>query len=1219
MLNQIEMPTTLRQYLREKMIGKRIEGYLISKVLGVGNTAVTYEVEDEYFSTWALKIVTRESYEHAPFTEVARFSRVKDTRYLVFPKESGEWKLKLHKETHEFIWFRSRCVNGITLREFLESKTYFSPRSEITRYMENITIAIEELERFGFSHGDLHDRNIMREVIGEDSISPEIRYVIIDFSEAHSIKDPNAGISKDIENFGKHLLKFSDVLYRRDTLSRDDEKILDAMRHIPGLLNGINAETAAITKPSEIFQWFKQSLINQESGSRGTLNTPFDSLNTENIANDALLADLCFMEMWWTSELEKNRNVLFLGPRGCGKTMIFRRLRMKTKISAKKFEEFDSDRYIGFYLPCESIFYMRFSDLSGIDVESYKDALILFFNMSILSEISSTLFSIPQNLFVISLSVINQIIQLVKEELGEIWDILRFPHTLSSFDEIVNQSESVMRYIRKNIAYGIAIKAKGSTDFLNRLVKIVKAEVPELSGKYFTFFLDDFTEERVPLPLQEALHPIVCQRSPDLCFKISAHMFGSIYSYPRPLALDEGRNIVVINLGTAYLSLDKRAREGKLLIKILNERFRHCKDYNGTIEEWLGNTSYPGGRTISWALHDNTTRNKFYYHGVECLMDLCTGDYSEMIRMVGKIFEEAGIKGGETVAKIDNHIQDRVIKRVSREHLDRIRYIRPDGDRLFEIIKSFGQLSKDLLYEKEPVGQGKNREGKQRKDPYDLLTIYVDDLQAAFRSYRDIWKLLQKASIFVDIGVAPSQRCVIADRVTLRRIYSPAFKTTLTSSEHLQLTKKQFEGFIDKPGEFCLKYFKRVTKKEEIKTLFLWEDEKDIFPEADIEITKEFQESPLPDVKYVENFSKMAPKSWHDLVTNLPEIKPIEEVIKEKSKYNLYIGAMGFEERTTGAIELLAKRGVEFEEAVLFEFDMYFGATEKRRKKYHSLIKEITKGNPHRPMHAPVSSPDISFPERFADLLNAIFESTENRKILFDCTSCPASIHSQTLAVLLKKYDCDLTILYSEAEEYYPLKDEWDSGRVKPRGKRVEGPFEGFRFISKPTILQSDDSGERPILLILFPTYNTERTDGVLAYVDPTERIWIFGEPHHEKNSYRIDMAKLFSSPIMHPSDKWSLVSTFDYKDSMLSLGGIYHKNRFNYRMVTMPHGSKMQILGVNLFGAIHQISLVYAMPKSYAPDRYSKGCLKVWAVPLGSTKSLISYLKSGRVIGGMA
>jgi hypothetical protein len=788
MPDQIQMPVLVRRHLETRMIGEQIAGLIIKRVLGLGNTAVTYEVEDQYGVPWALKLVSRESYgDRAPFREIARFAQAKDERFLVFPKEVDDWSVKLGEKLYEFIWFKSRLVRGQTLNDFLGRKTHFSAKAEITRYVENITAALKQLEDVGFSHGDLHDRNVMRELVGEEGFLPEIRYVIIDFSEAHPLEATQEGLLKDIECVGRHLRGFSDTVSQREVITREDSKILSAISHIPGLLNGTAPESMRIFRTGHVLERFRDGLRSTEEAPR-KLDDPFQSLSAEYIVNDALLADLCFTEMSWRQDLEKNSNVLLIGPRGSGKTMIFRRLRLKTKVAGHKFKEIQLDKYVGFYLPCESLFYMRFSDLSSVDVEQSREALILFFNMAVLAEVCSTLSVLPDFLGPVSRNAIVAVGKLAKEEIGILWQELNLPSLVATPDELVSCAENMMRHVRKSVAYGHSIPSRGSTDFITRLVEVLKREVPTLSGRFFSFFLDDYTEERVPLALQEALHPIVCQRSSDVCFKISGHMFGSVYNHPRPLALDEGRNIQIINLGTMYLRRNRRRVEGKLLLKILDARFRHCEGYRGTIERWLGKTSFPGGRTLSRALHDETTRLKVHYHGTECLMDLCTGDYSEMIRMVGEIFREARIGPDTPVRRIEPAVQSRAIERVSREYLSRIRHIRPDGQKLFNIVDSFGNLSKKLLYEHSLVGQGKDHRGEHRKDPYDLLNIYVDDFTRASRTAREVWQRLQKASIFVDIGIAPSQRRVIADHATLRRIYCPAFRTTLTSSEHRCVT-----------------------------------------------------------------------------------------------------------------------------------------------------------------------------------------------------------------------------------------------------------------------------------------------------------------------------------------------------------------------------------------------------------------------------------------------
>ena len=84
----------------------------------------------------------------------------------------------------------------------------------------------------------------------------------------------------------------------------------------------------------------------------------------------------------------------------------------------------------------------------------------------------------------------------------------------------------------------------------------------------------------------------------------------------------------------------------------------------------------------------------------------------------------------------------------------------------------------------------------------------------------------------------------------------------------------------------------------------------------------------------------------------------------------------------------------------------------------------------------------------------------------------------------------------------------------------------------------------------------------------------------------------------------------------METLAGLYSEHRFNYRIATMPHGSKMQTLGVGLFAIANQLSMIFAMPQEYNPKRYSDGCKQVWAINLGNTVTLKQRLRDARAVG---
>ena len=341
----------------------------------------------------------------------------------------------------------------------------------------------------------------------------------------------------------------------------------------------------------------------------------------------------------------------------------------------------------------------------------------------------------------------------------------------------------------------------------------------------------------------------------------------------------------------------------------------------------------------------------------------------------------------------------------------------------------------------------------------------------------------------------------------------------------------------------------------------------------------------------------------------------ITDVVKEHDSYDLFIGAMGYEERTSTAASYLVKRGVHTSGAILLEFDMYFEATEFQREVYNKALVKLTRRQPYRLLNAPLRTPHQGFAEQLGHLIQ-LYAGNHKPRILFDCTSCPSIIHSECLYVLLR-LKCDLTILYTEADTYYPTKEEWEEGNHQSGTHRVRGPFAGVEYVAKPSLLQGDDVAKHPLLLVLFPTFNTERTDGVLAELDPATRIWLFGIPHDSiNNGYRVEMAKSFSANIMCPGDEWSTLSTFNYKETLLILGSIYADYRYSHRMAVMPHGSKMQTFGSNLFAIVHDLSMVFAMPRSYNPSRYSKGHIAVWAIHIGDTEELTREMRANRVTG---
>lgn len=160
-----------------------------------------------------------------------------------------------------------------------------------------------------------------------------------------------------------------------------------------------------------------------------------------------------------------------------------------------------------------------------------------------------------------------------------------------------------------------------------------------------------------------------------------------------------------------------------------------------------------------------------------------------------------------------------------------------------------------------------------------------------------------------------------------------------------------------------------------------------------------------------------------------------------------------------------------------------------------------------------------------------------------------------------------------------------------------------------------------PDCLVLFPSFNGDRSKAVLSAVDPSlltspgkKVYWLLGLPHLEKDRWRISAMEMINE-----IPKGSLqieVSTFDYKESIRVLESIYAEVGERYNLTLSPLGSKLQSLGTALFCYLHpEVRVLLATPREYNATRYSDGCKAIWKIDFGITTELLDVLnKVGKI-----
>lgn len=86
-----------------------------------------------------------------------------------------------------------------------------------------------------------------------------------------------------------------------------------------------------------------------------------------------------------------------------------------------------------------------------------------------------------------------------------------------------------------------------------------------------------------------------------------------------------------------------------------------------------------------------------------------------------------------------------------------------------------------------------------------------------------LWMLLQRHSIFIDADEGRSRRNTLSSKVVLRRIFAPAFKTTLVNSESYTLDKDQWSEFCSDPkgtaGRYARDSIARAGRRKQSSTV----------------------------------------------------------------------------------------------------------------------------------------------------------------------------------------------------------------------------------------------------------------------------------------------------------------------------------------------------------------------------------------------------------------
>jgi serine/threonine protein kinase len=514
--------------------------------------------------------------------------------------------------------------------------------------------------------------------------------------------------------------------------------------------------------------------------------------------------------------LEKNICVL-TGLRGCGKTMLFKRLSEYFNLMiGEKADLIGSDQFYGFYLNARDIA-ETFPWLPDKFEDDARNQLIHNFNLKWILEILIWIRELCKK-DVYDLSFLNHF----------------FKNYYPDYFSINNGIYYLIEKIRKEIERSklkSAFKPDDWTftqyDFLEIFVALIKEKMNLVSYKPFFFFLDDYSLPMVKSTIQRILNPIVFRRSANVIFKVSTE---SVESFERMSlnnkVLEENDDYNLIDCG--MLTLIKKTEECKeILFPIIRKRIERNIFLRGkglTLEGLLGKTHFNNeerARVIRGEYLPGENKDKgsekYLYQGWKVFCDMWTSDIREMINLFADMVamgEDESIDKSNFI--ISDEIQDRIYKQSGGQFMSLLEAATNPSEKslvsesehkyakhLISVVNGFHELASFELRNKNSKNLEHNPIKKARRIEITNVERELDGM--AYDYYRG----LIRYGIFIRDYRGKSVRGRIAPRLVLRSRLIPFFRLTFSKRDSITMSWEEFQDFLLDPDGFVKKYKER--------------------------------------------------------------------------------------------------------------------------------------------------------------------------------------------------------------------------------------------------------------------------------------------------------------------------------------------------------------------------------------------------------------------------
>ena len=693
-------------------------------------------------------------------------------------------------------------VKGKNLRNYIKQNRSDIDIQFIKSFLLTMFGLLYELKTRGGQHGDLHDRNIL--VAKSDfDMSAKTTFRVTDFGVRELTGD--AGHANDYLNVARILKQLLACVDYRDLDGRN-RYVYNALdrdflkRHLietDTTADPLACNPRALADKLESLGERYRTATNEATAAK--LLTPFDYPNCEQIGNSHLLLKTLYSDrLLGLSEIQARSNVVLTGPRGCGKTTVFRALSLEYLISTGD-DDPNNINYIGLYYRCDDL-YFSFPRYEHPARNAALDVPMHFLTVTLLATALDQVCTWAKRHF-------SDEFKKKQEALaGELWKLFEWeppdsPNAgqLATLIHRLKDRERARAANKQRFVHVSTEPIEGyfGPGMMVEACRLMRKRLSFLRTRPFYFFIDDYSHPKITKELQANLNRLVMHRNPDVFFKLSTESPVSFASYDvDDKKFVETREYDFINLGLSYIT-DNSNQTSEFLEDLFSRRFRQVAEYPvQNLEELLGSKPRNENETARAFLEKKDREN---YSGREAVTAMCSGDIHYMIRLVARMVEDCGGREGlaasSNIPRLLPQKQQDSIRAAAGAFMESVRILPRWGPRLAEVATAFGNVAHSyLLYKTSSNEESKPPHQASRIEPYEALKL-SDEAS-------EILNELLRYSVLIQDPRGKSRRGKVVPRFYLRRYLIPHFQLTFSRRDSLQLENTQIETLLCDPQKF---------------------------------------------------------------------------------------------------------------------------------------------------------------------------------------------------------------------------------------------------------------------------------------------------------------------------------------------------------------------------------------------------------------------------------